>query len=281
MQCKNCLKEINPRNKYCSIKCQKEFEYKEYIYKWKKGEDRMKTVIVTGGAKGIGRAIVCEFASAGYNVVVNYKTSCNEAQCLKEELTKKGQSVESYQADLTKKAEVYDMVEFVEKKFGKIDVLVNNAGISQIKPFADIEENDWDNMVNNNLKTVYLTTKAVLSNMLHYKSGSIINISSIWGITGASCEVHYSATKSAIIGMTKALAKELALSNIRVNAVAPGIIETDMNKELTEQDITLIEDEIPLKRIGQPKEIAKTVKWLAESTYITGQTIRVDGGWII
>lgn len=243
--------------------------------------NNMKTVVVTGGARGIGRAIACEFAGAGYNVVVNYKTSRKEAENLKDELTKLGQSVEIYQADLTKKAEVDAMVKFVEDRFGKIDILVNNAGISQIKPFADIEEDDWDNMINNNLKTVYLTTKAVLTNMLHYKSGSIINISSIWGITGASCEVHYSATKSAIIGMTKALAKELALSNISVNAVAPGMIDTDMNKELTEQDITEIESDIPLKRIGNPSEIAKAVKWLAEATYITGQTIRVDGGWII
>ena len=256
-------------------------ENREVNIEYKRNEFNMKTVVVTGGARGIGRAVACEFAGAGYNVVVNYKTSSKEAENLKEELTKLGQNVEIYQADLTKKAEVDAMVKFVEDRFGKIDVLVNNAGISQIKPFADIEEDDWDNMINNNLKTVYLTTKAVLSNMLHYKSGSIINISSIWGITGASCEVHYSATKSAIIGMTKALAKELALSNISVNAVAPGMIDTDMNKELTEQDITEIENNIPLRRIGNPSEIAKTVKWLAEATYITGQTIRVDGGWII
>lgn len=240
----------------------------------------MKTVIVTGGAKGIGRAISYEFAKSGYNVIINYKTSVKEAENIKEELTKKGQNVEIYKADLTKKEEVEAMIKFVEEKYKKIDVLVNNAGISQIKPFADIEEGDWDNIVNNNLKTVYLTTKAVIDNMIHNKNGSIINISSIWGITGGACEVHYSATKAGIIGMTKALAKEMGPSNIRVNAVAPGIIDTDMNKNLNESEINQIKNEIPLEKIGKPEDVAKVVKWLAESEYVTGEVIRVDGGWL-
>lgn len=240
----------------------------------------MKTVIVTGGAKGIGRAISYEFAKSGYNVIINYKTSVKEAENIKEELTKKGQNVEIYKADLTKKEEVEVMIKFVEEKYKKIDVLVNNAGISQIKPFADIKEEDWDNIVNNNLKTVYLTTKAVIDNMIHNKNGSIINISSIWGITGGACEVHYSATKAGIIGMTKALAKEMGPSNIRVNAVAPGIIDTDMNKNLNESEINQIKNEIPLEKIGKPEDVAKVVKWLAESEYVTGEVIRVDGGWL-
>lgn len=240
----------------------------------------MKTVIVTGGAKGIGRAISYEFAKSGYNVIINYKTSVKEAENIKEELTKKGQNVEIYKADLTKKEEVEAMIKFVEEKYKKIDVLVNNAGISQIKPFADIKEEDWDNIVNNNLKTVYLTTKAVIDNMIHNKNGSIINISSIWGITGGACEVHYSATKAGIIGMTKALAKEMGPSNIRVNAVAPGIIDTDMNKNLNESEINQIKNEIPLEKIGKPEDVAKVVKWLAESEYVTGEVIRVDGGWL-
>lgn len=240
----------------------------------------MKTVIVTGGAKGIGRAISYEFAKSGYNVIINYKTSVKEAEYIKEELTKKGQNVEIYKADLTKKEEVKAMIKFVEEKYKKIDVLVNNAGVSQIKPFANIEEEDWDNIVNNNLKTVYLTTKAVIDNMIHNKSGNIINISSIWGITGGACEVHYSATKAAIIGMTKALAKEMGPSNIRVNAVAPGIIDTDMNKNLNESEINQIKNEIPLEKIGKPEDVAKVVKLLAESEYVTGEVIRVDGGWL-
>lgn len=239
----------------------------------------MKTVIITGGAKGIGKAIAYEFANSGYNVIINYKTSEKQAIQIKEELTKLGKNVEIYKADLCKKEEVDNMIKFVEDKYKTIDVLINNAGISQIKPFAEIEENDWDNMINNNLKTVYLTTKAVINNMIRNQTGTIINISSIWGITGASCEVHYSTAKAGIIGMTKALAKEMALSNIRVNAIAPGMIETDMNNELNEEEIAEIEKDIPLKRSGKPEEVAKTAKWLAETQYITGQIIRVDGGW--
>lgn len=239
----------------------------------------MKTVIVTGGAKGIGRAISCEFANSGYNVLINYKTSEKQAQNLKEELTKQGKNVEIYKADLCNKEEVENMIQYAIEKYQTIDVLINNAGISQIKPFAEIEENDWDNMINTNLKTVYLTTKAVINHMIRNQNGSIINISSIWGITGGSCEVHYSAAKAGIIGMTKALAKEMALSNIKVNAIAPGIIDTDMNSELSQEDIEELSKEIPLKRVGTPQEIAKTAKWLAETEYITGQVIRIDGGW--
>lgn len=239
----------------------------------------MKTVIVTGGAKGIGRAIACEFANSGYNVLINYKTSEKQAQNLKEELTKQGKNVEIYKADLCSKEEVENMIQYAIEKYQTIDILVNNAGISQIKPFAEIEENDWDNMINTNLKTVYLTTKAVINHMIRNQNGSVINISSIWGITGGSCEVHYSAAKAGIIGITKALAKEMALSNIKVNAIAPGIIDTDMNSELSQEDIEELNKEIPLKRVGTPQEIAKTAKWLAETEYITGQVIRIDGGW--
>lgn len=243
------------------------------------GRDNMKTVLVTGAAKGIGAAIVEEFAREGYQVLLHYNTSKQKAQNLKEKLTNNGQNVEIYKADLTKKAEVEQMVDTILSKYEKIDVLVNNAGISQIKPFTDIEEDEWDNMINTNLKSVYLTTKAVINNMIMNKKGSVINISSIWGITGGSCEVHYSATKAGIIGLTKALAKEMALSNIKVNAIAPGIIKTDMNNDLTEEDIEELKKEIPLQKVGTPIEIAKAVKWLAESEYITGQVIRIDGGW--
>lgn len=241
----------------------------------------MKTVLITGAAKGIGAAIVEEFAKEGYQVILHYNTSEQKARILKEKLTNNGQNVEIYKADLTKKTEVEKMVETIICKYGKIDVLVNNAGISQIKPFAEIEEENWDNMIDTNLKSVYLTTKAVINNMIMNQKGSIINISSIWGVTGGSCEVHYSAAKAGIIGFTKALAKEMALSNIKVNAIAPGIIETDMNNDLTKEDLVELKKEIPLQRVGTPKEIAKAVKWLAESEYITGQVIRIDGGWLM
>lgn len=239
----------------------------------------MKTVLVTGGAKGIGKAIATEFAENGYNVIINYKTSEKEAIRLKEELTNSGKCVEIYRADVTKKEEVKQLIEFVLSKFNKIDVLVNNAGVSEIIPFVDIEEEKWDNMINNNLKSVYLASKEVIESMLHYKDGNIINIASIWGITGASCEVHYSAAKAGIIGFTKALAQEMGPSNIKVNAIAPGIIDTDMNKELEKNELKDIEEEIPLEKIGDPVDIAKTAVFLAESNYITGQVIRVDGGW--
>lgn len=239
----------------------------------------MKTVLITGAAKGIGAAIAEELAGEGYQVIINYKTSEQKAKELQEKLTNKGQNVEIYKADITKKVEVEEMVQTIIKKYGKIDVLINNAGISQIKPFADIEEEDWDNMINNNLKSVYLVTKQVINNMIQNQEGNIINISSIWGITGGSCEVHYSTAKAGIIGMTKALAKEMALSNIKVNAIAPGIIETDMNSELTQEDVKALEQEIPLGKIGSPKDIAKTVQWLIQTPYITGQVIRIDGGW--
>lgn len=239
----------------------------------------MKTVLITGAAKGIGAAIAEELAENGYQVIINYKTSEQKAQELKSKLTNNGLNVEIYKADVTKKAEVQNMVQDIIAKYGKIDVLINNAGISQIKPFADIEEHEWDDMINNNLKTVYLVTKETIHNMLQNQAGVIINISSIWGVTGGSCEVHYSAAKAGMIGMTKALAKEMALSNIRVNAIAPGIIETDMNNDITSEEKKEIEKEIPLQRIGKPEEIAKTAKWIIETPYITGQVIRVDGGW--
>ncbi|MBQ9298196.1 MAG: 3-oxoacyl-ACP reductase FabG [Clostridia bacterium] len=241
----------------------------------------MKTILITGGAKGIGKAIAYEFAKKGYNVVITYKTSEEEATRIKEELTNYGKTVEIYKADVSKKDDVKKLVEFTLNKFGKIDVLVNNAGISEIIPFAEMEEENWDNMINNNLKSVYLMTKEVIESMIHNKYGHIINISSVWGISGASCEVHYSAAKAGIIGFTKALAQEMGPSNIKVNSIAPGIINTDMNKELSKEEIEEIQEDIPIGEIGKVEDVAKTAVFLAESDYITGEVIRVDGGWKI
>lgn len=239
----------------------------------------MKNVIVTGGARGIGKAICIELAQNNYNVILSYNKSEKEAEMIKKQLQNYGYNIDVYKADVTKKSEVDKLMNYVVEKYKKIDVLINNAGISQIKPFADITEKDWDDMITTNLKSAFYTSQSVLSNMLQNQSGLILNISSIWGNIGASCEVHYSVSKAGLNGFTKALAKELGPSNIRVNAIAPGIIDTDMNKELSKEDIENIKKEIPLEKIGSAEQIAKAVKWLIEDEYTTGQIITIDGGW--
>ena len=240
----------------------------------------MKTVIVTGGSRGIGAAIVKELAK-DYNVVLNYNNSEEAAKQIQEKLKEKGINIEIFKADVSKREEVKELVKFTLDKFKNIDVLINNAGIAQSKLFVDITDEDWDNMMQVNLNSVFYCTQEALENMVHNKKGCIINISSIWGITGASCEVHYSAAKAGIDGMTKALAKELAPSNIRVNSIAPGIIATDMCLDYTEEEIKEINNEIPLGRFGEGSDIAKCVKWLIEDNYTTGQIISPNGGWVI
>lgn len=233
-----------------------------------------RIVIVTGGSRGIGAAICEEFIKNGDIVILNYRSSVEKALSLKEKL---GENLYLIKADVGNMLEVKVMVDFCLSKFGRIDVLVNNAGISQIKPFADITEDDWDEMIRVNLKGVYNCTKCVIDNMIHNKSGKIINISSIWGEVGASCEVHYSTAKAGIIGFTKALAKEMALSNIQVNCITPGIIDTEMNSQFNLEEL---KEEVPMERIGTPKNIADTVLFLAsdKASYITGQIIGVNGG---
>lgn len=240
-----------------------------------------KTAIVTGGSRGIGAAIVEMLVKEGYNVVINYNKSEEIAKKMKEEFTSKGYTVETFKADVSKREEVKKLVEFTIEKFKNIDVLINNCGISQIKLFTDITDEDWQNMINTNLNSAFYMCQEVVPNMIHNKKGSIINISSIWGITGASCEVHYSVAKAGVDALSKALAKELGPSGIRVNSIAPGIIDTDMNKHLNEEEIKEIEDEIPLCKIGNVHDIAKCVKWLIEDEYTTGQVISVNGGWNI
>ena len=239
----------------------------------------MKTVIVTGGSRGIGAAIVKELASIGYNVVLNYNKSEESAKKIQTELKEKNINIEIFKADVSKREEVTKLVEFTLNKYKNIDVLINNAGIDQIKPFTDITDEDWNTMMQVNLNSVFYCSQEVLENMIHNKSGCIINISSIWGKIGASCEVHYSTSKAAIDGMTKALAKELGPSNIRVNSVAPGLVNTDMNKDLSEEDLIELKSEIPLGRIAKTEEIVKSIKWLIDDEYVSGQIISVDGGW--
>lgn len=239
----------------------------------------MKTVIVTGGSRGIGASIVKELAKCGYNVVLNYKKSEEAAKNIQKELRKQDLSIEIFKADVSKRAEVKELVKFTLDKFKNVDILINNAGIDQIKLFTDITDDDWNTMMQVNVNSVFYCTQEVLENMIHNKKGCIINISSIWGSIGASCEVHYSTSKAAIEGMTKALAKELGPSNIRVNSIAPGIVNTDMNKQLAKEELEELKKEIPLGRIAEPDEIVKSVKWLIEDEYISGQIIAVNGGW--
>ncbi len=242
-----------------------------------------KTALITGASRGIGRACALAFASEGYRIAAVYEKNEAAAKGLRELLRESGTDCEIYCCDVSSHEGAKKAVSQIISRFGHIDVLVNNAGISQIKLFTDITEDDWDRMFDVNVKGVFNFCNAVASAMISDKSGSIINISSMWGISGASCEVHYSASKSAIIGFTKALAKELGPSGIRVNCIAPGVIDTDMNSILDESTIASLCDEIPLCRIGNAKEVASTATFLASegASYITGQIISVDGGMII
>ena len=241
----------------------------------------MSVILVTGGARGIGKAIVEQLAKQGNTILLHYNKSENEAKELEKALKEKSISVYKYKADLSKFEEAKEMVEYFISKVKNIDVLINNAGISQIKLFTDITIEDWKKMMDTNISSMFYVTREVVPNMIHNKKGCIINISSIWGETGASCEVHYSASKGAVNGFTKALAKELGPSNIRVNAIAPGFIETDMNKEIDAETKKMIVEQIPLGKTGNPKDIAKSVNWLIEDEYTTGQIISVNGGMYI
>lgn len=244
-----------------------------------------KTILITGGAKGIGKQIVRDFLKKGYNVCLNYNTSFKEAKEIEEIAIKEGKSIAIYKADISNREQVTEMVDYFISKFGKIDVLVNNAGISKYQLFTDIKEEEFKEMIDITIMGTFNVTQEVLNKtMITHKQGSIINISSIWGIVGASCEVHYSTVKSAIIGMTKALAKELALSNIRVNAVAPGIIDTDMIRDyFSQEEIEEMKQEVPLNRIGLVEDVSNLVEFLAsdKSSYITGQVISPNGGMVI
>ncbi len=244
--------------------------------------NKNKVVLVTGGSRGIGADIVKQLATDGYNVILNYNKSEQTAKKIQEDLLKyQEKNIEIFKADVTKREEVKSLIEFCIKKFGKLDVLINNAGISQIKVFTDITDEDWNMMLQTNLTSCFYTTQESLKYMINSKQGCIINISSIWGSIGASCEVHYSVSKAGLDAMTKSLAKELGPSNIRVNSIAPGIINTEMNSELTEEDLKNIAQEIPLQKIGYPQSITNCVKWLIEDDYTTGQIISVNGGWSI
>lgn len=240
-----------------------------------------KIVIVTGASRGIGRNIAYNLAVNGYSVVANYNNSEGEAQSLKEELKIQGIDIDIFKANVSKRNEVKKLIDFTISKFGRIDVLVNNAGIAQRKLFTDITDEDFEKMLENNLYSAFYMTQESVRHMIRYHKGLIINISSMYGITGGSCEVHYSMAKAGIDGMTKSLAKELGPSNIRVNSIAPGAINTDMNNDLSEEDWKAIIEETPLMKKGNPIDITRCIKWLIEDEFTTGQVISIDGGLVI
>lgn len=236
-----------------------------------------KVILVTGASHGIGKEIAKLLAENGHAVIANYNKSESKALELKE----KYNNIEIFKADVSNRCEVKKMVDFCQKKYGKIDVLINNAGISSFGLFTDITDNEWSNVINTNLYSAFCVSQEVLPIMISQKDGCIINISSIWGLVGASCETLYSISKAGIDALTKSLAKELGPSNIRVNSIAPGLIDTNMNKNISNEDLDKIKEDIPLQKIGLPLDIAKCVNWLIDDNYTTGQIISINGGWVI
>lgn len=238
----------------------------------------MKTVLITGGSRGIGRAMVELFCREGYSVAFTYKNSISEAKDLAEST-----GAFAIKADSASEREVVSAVDSVRSRFGSVDCLINNAGVSSFSLFTDITLDEWNEHLAVNLTGAFLYSKSVIPDMVNKKKGRIINITSMWGMCGSSCEVHYSTAKAGLIGMTKALAKELGPSGITVNAIAPGLIRTDMNASLSESDIKTIEDETPLMRIGVPEEVAKAALFLAsdDASFITGEIMNVSGGYIM
>lgn len=234
----------------------------------------MSVILVTGGTGAIGSAIAAEFAKTD-DVIITYNSREEQAKRLCAEL-----HCSAVQADVSDHASAQNAVDKVLRDHGRIDVLVNNAGISQIKLFTDITPEDWQNVMNVDLNGVYNMTHAAVRSMINRKSGAIVNISSVWGVYGGSCESAYSAAKAGVIGLTKALARELGASGITVNCVAPGVIDSPMNSShLTAEELSELSEQTPVCRLGQPSEVAKAVRALAENRFITGQVLGVDGGF--
>lgn len=240
-----------------------------------------KVAIVTGASKGIGREIAKTLAKNEIKVIANYNNSEKEAKELKEELKKENIEIDIVKADVSTRKGTNKLAKYALEKYKKIDILINNAGISEYKLFTDETDEDWQRVINTNLYSAFAMSQEVIPSMVHQKNGLIINISSAWGVVGGALEVIYSVSKAGIDGLTKALAKELGPSNIRVNSIAPGMINTKMNSNLNEEEIENLKEETPLGKIGNPKDIAKCVKWLIEDEFTTGQIISINGGWII
>lgn len=249
------------------------------------GEKRFmrKVAFVTGGSRGIGRAVVRRLAEEGYAVGIDYLQAEDQAKALEEELRRQGRAALAVRGDVSDRETITAAIRRVEDAFGPVTVLVNNAGIARQHQFQDITGDFWRRIFAVNVDGAYHTIQAVLPHMLHEKAGSIVNVSSIWGQRGASCEVAYSATKAALIGLTRSLAMELAPSGIRVNCVAPGVIDTDMVRVLGDETLAELAEETPLGRLGTPEDIARAVAFLAGegASFITGQVLTADGGFIL
>ena len=242
---------------------------------------KRNTVLITGAARGIGRAIALTFAQSGYDVIVNCVKSIEALSDLEEEIVACGVRSRSFIGNVGDAAFVKRMFETIEKEFGKLDVLINNAGISYVGLLTDMTMEDWQTILNTNLSSVFYCSSQAIPLMLKEHMGRIINISSMWGVSGASCEVAYSATKGGMNAFTKALAKELAPSGITVNAIACGVIDTEMNHCFSEEERAALMEEIPAGRFGSPKEVAQLALQLANSpAYLTGQIIGLDGGYL-
>jgi 3-oxoacyl-[acyl-carrier protein] reductase len=239
----------------------------------------MKTAFITGGTKGIGKAIAAEFLANGYEVVINYDSDEQTALDTQAEFNMLGYCPVLMRADVSNEEEVRAMFRDFFQVYHHLDVLVNNAGISLVKMIQDTTLADWNRVFAVNMSGAFLCSREVVNAMIGYGSGAIINVSSIWGEVGASCEVAYSASKGAVIAFTKALAKELADSNVRVNCVSPGVINTQMNAHLTDDEMRDLIEEIPLKRLGEGEQVAKACLLLAENDYITGEVLSVGGGF--
>lgn len=243
--------------------------------------DNKKIILVTGASRGIGRDIAYTLAKDGHYVIANYNKSEKEILELQNKLKTENINIDIFKADVSKRNEIKQMINFIISKYKKIDVLINNAGISETKLFTDITDEDFYNMINTNLYSSFCASQEVVKYMINQKNGCIINISSIWGLVGGSCEVHYSISKAGIDGLTKSLAKELGPSNIRVNSIAPGTIQTEMDKNISDEEWKEIINETPLRKRGTPHDISKCIKWLIEDNFTTGQIISPNGGWVI
>ena len=238
----------------------------------------MKTVLITGGTGGIGKALVEAFASEGYSVAFTFNSSFDKAMELQQQT-----GALAVKMDLSNESEINSAALLIKEKLGEISVLINNAGVSSFSLFGDLTYEVWRKTFSVNVDGAFLLTKAVLPDMISRKWGRIINISSIWGQVGASCEVHYSSSKAALIGLTKALAKELGPSGITVNAIAPGLIDTEMNSSLSKEDVNAFVEETPLMRMGKPEEVAKAALFLAsdDAAFITGDVMKLSGGYVV
>ena len=245
--------------------------------------EERKVAFITGGSRGIGKEVATKFAENGYNIVINYVSDKTDVEQLRNEWESKGVKTLILKADVTKAEEVENVVKTAIDTFGKIDVLVNNAGITRDNLLMRMSEEEFDKVIETNLKGTFIVTKAVTKYMMKKRSGSIINLSSVVGVAGNAGQCNYSASKAGVIGFTKSVAKELASRNIRANAVAPGFIETDMTAVLSDAVKENIHNQIPLKRMGTAKEVANLIYFLGsdESSYITGQVINVDGGMVM